>query len=130
MRGALPQIAAGRRRMPARVARSGARGFSLTELMVAMTLSLILLGGVIAVFSSARTTYETTDRLSRIQESGRFALDSMVTDLRATGFIGCSFAACAIASAVGRITARAKASDQAHEGPRGGRDARKAPRRK
>ena len=66
------------------------RGFSLIELMVAMTLSLILLGGVIAIFSSSRATYETTDRLSRIQESGRFALDSMVRDLRATGFIGCS----------------------------------------
>jgi type IV pilus assembly protein PilW len=66
------------------------RGFSLVELMVAMTLSLILLGGVIAIFSSSRSTYETTDRLSRIQESGRFALDSMVRDLRATGFIGCS----------------------------------------
>lgn len=65
-------------------------GFSLVELMVAMTLSLILLGGVIAIFSSSRATYETTDRLSRIQESGRFALESMVRDLRSTGFIGCS----------------------------------------
>lgn len=70
-----------------------ARGFSLVELMVAMTLSLILLGGVIAIFSSSRTTYETTDRLSRIQESGRFALDSMVRDLRATGYVGCAVSA-------------------------------------
>lgn len=66
------------------------RGFSLVELMVALTLSLILLGGVIAIFTSSRATYETTDRLSRIQESGRFALDSMVRDLRSTGFIGCA----------------------------------------
>jgi type IV pilus assembly protein PilW len=86
MRGADYQIAA---RLP-QISRANAHGFSLVELMVAMTLSLILLGGVIAVFSSARTTYETTDRLSRIQESGRFALDSMVRDVRATGFIGCS----------------------------------------
>lgn len=66
------------------------QGFSLVELMVAMTLSLILLAGVLAIFSSSRTTYETTDRLSRIQESGRFALDTIVRDLRTAGYLGCS----------------------------------------
>jgi type IV pilus assembly protein PilW len=66
------------------------RGFSLVELMVAMALSLILLAGVLAIFASSRTTYETTDRLSRIQESGRFALDSIVRDLRSAGYLGCS----------------------------------------
>lgn len=65
-------------------------GFSLVELMVAMALSLILLAGVLAIFASSRTTYETTDRLSRIQESGRFALDSTVRDLRSAGYLGCS----------------------------------------
>lgn len=65
-------------------------GFSLIELMVAMALSLILLAGVLAIFASSRTTYETTDRLSRIQESGRFALDSIVRDLRSAGYLGCS----------------------------------------
>lgn len=65
-------------------------GFSLVELMVAMALSLILLAGVLTIFASSRTTYETTDRLSRIQESGRFALDSIVRDLRASGYLGCS----------------------------------------
>jgi type IV pilus assembly protein PilW len=66
------------------------KGVSLVELMVAMALSLIVLGGVLAIFASSRSTYETTDRLSRIQESGRFALDSIVRDLRAAGYIGCS----------------------------------------
>lgn len=70
--------------------RFAARGFSLVELMVAMALSLVLLGGVLAIFASSRTTYETTDRLSRIQETGRFALDSITRDLRAAGYIGCS----------------------------------------
>lgn len=65
-------------------------GFSLVELMVAMALSLILLAGVMTIFASSRTTYETTDRLSRIQESGRFALDSIVRDLRSAGYLGCS----------------------------------------
>lgn len=65
-------------------------GFSLTELMVALLLGVVLLSGVLAVFVSSRTTYETTDRLSRIQDSGRFALDSIVRDLRAAGYLGCS----------------------------------------
>jgi type IV pilus assembly protein PilW len=65
-------------------------GFSLVELMVAMTLSLVLLGGVIAMFVSSRKTYETTDQLSRLQETGRFALDMIVHDLRSAGYGGCN----------------------------------------
>lgn len=70
--------------------RSRQIGLSLVELMVAMALSLVLLGGVLAIFASSRTTYETTDRLSRIQESGRFALDTLTRDIRTAGYIGCS----------------------------------------
>jgi type IV pilus assembly protein PilW len=65
------------------------RGFSLVELMVAMALSLVLLGGVLAIFASSKKTYETTDRLSRIQETGRYALDTIVRDLRGAGYLGC-----------------------------------------
>lgn len=66
------------------------RGFSIVELMVAMMLSLLLLSGVISVFVSSRASYETTDRLSRIQENGRFALDQVVRDIRSAGFPGCA----------------------------------------
>jgi type IV pilus assembly protein PilW len=69
-------------------ARNG--GFGLIELMVAMAISLLLLSGVVAIFMSSRTSYETTDRLSRIQENGRFALDQLVEDVRAAGFVGCA----------------------------------------
>lgn len=70
--------------------RTSMRGFSLVELMVALTLSLVLLGGVTAMFVSSRTTYEANDRLARIEESGRFAIDMIVRDLRAAGYVGCS----------------------------------------
>jgi type IV pilus assembly protein PilW len=66
------------------------RGFSIVELLVAMALSLLLLAGVIAIFSSSRVSYETTDKLSRIQENGRFALDQLTRDIRSAGFVGCS----------------------------------------
>lgn len=66
------------------------RGFSLIELMVAIAISSLLLMGVVALFVSSRASYETTERLSRIQENGRFALDQFATDVRASGFQGCA----------------------------------------
>lgn len=69
---------------------STARGFSVVELMVAMAISLLLLSGVISIFVSSKSSYETNERLSRIQENGRFALNSIMTDLRASGFVGCA----------------------------------------
>lgn len=67
-----------------------AEGFTLVELMVALAISLLLLTGVVAIFSTSRVSYESTDQLSRIQETGRFALDLMSRHIRASGFSGCS----------------------------------------
>jgi hypothetical protein len=47
--------------------------------MVAMAISLLLLSGVISIFVSSKSSYETNERLSRIQENGRFALNSIMT---------------------------------------------------
>ena len=58
--------------------------------MVAMAISLLLLGGVIAIFMSTRASYESTDKLSRIQENGRFALDEIARDVRSAGYVGCA----------------------------------------
>lgn len=66
------------------------RGFSLLELMVAVAISMMLLMGVVALFVSSRASYETTERLSRIQENGRYALDQFTADIRAAGFQGCA----------------------------------------
>jgi len=73
---------------PTRAADS--RGFSIVELMVAMTLSLILLGGVVTLFTSSRKSYENNEHLARIQENGRFALDQIVRDIRSAGYLGCA----------------------------------------
>jgi type IV pilus assembly protein PilW len=67
-----------------------ARGFSLVELMVAITLSLLLLTGVVAIFSSSRASYESNDQLSRIQETGRFAIEVISKHVRGAGFSGCA----------------------------------------
>ncbi|MET0661441.1 MAG: PilW family protein [Steroidobacteraceae bacterium] len=75
--------------LPSRV--SG--GFSVIELMVAIAVSLILLAGVVAMFANSRRSYETTERFSRVQETGRFALDTLTRDIRTSGFAGCARAA-------------------------------------
>ena len=73
-----------------RTMRSRQRGFSLVEIMVAITLSLILLGGVLAVMYSSKVTYLQNDRVARIQENGRAALELILRDLRGAGFPGCA----------------------------------------
>jgi len=65
------------------------QGLSLVELMVAITISIILLGGAISLFINNRVTYQTNENLSRLQENARFALDFMSRDLRMTGHFGC-----------------------------------------
>ena len=67
----------------------GALGFSLIELMVAITIGGILMGGAVSLFITNKETYTVTTDLSRMQESARFALDLIVRDVRMAGFFGC-----------------------------------------
>jgi len=65
------------------------RGFSLVELMVAITVTLILLGGVLQLFVSSKQTYRTQEALSRLQENGRAAISLLQRDIRQAGYQGC-----------------------------------------
>jgi type IV pilus assembly protein PilW len=65
-------------------------GFSVVELMVAMAISLVLLAGVMTLFANSRSAYETNERMARIQENGRFGLEQIVRDIRASAFPGCA----------------------------------------
>lgn len=66
------------------------RGFSLVELMVALTLSLVLMAGALSVLYSSRLSYSENDRIARLQEAGRTAVELMLRDARPAGYIGCS----------------------------------------
>lgn len=76
------------KQLPNHIARM--QGLSLVELMVAITISLILLGGAISLFVNNRVNYEHNDNLSRLQENARFAMEFLVRDLRMTGYFGCA----------------------------------------
>ncbi len=64
-------------------------GLSLVEILVALVISLFLLGGIIQVYLGNKATYRFSDASSRVQENGRFALDAITTDARLAGFFGC-----------------------------------------
>ena len=65
-------------------------GFTLVELMVALALSLLLIGGAITMFYFSRLSYQTTEDSSRVQETGRLAVEFMLRDIRNAGWQGCS----------------------------------------
>jgi type IV pilus assembly protein PilW len=65
-------------------------GISMVEVLVALVISLFLLGGIVQVYVGNKATYGFTDAISRIQENGRFAMDIMSQDLRMAGFWGCT----------------------------------------
>jgi len=65
------------------------RGLTLTELMVSVAISLVVLLALSNVYLSSRGAYRTNEALARVQETGRFALDWIARDLRSTGFTGC-----------------------------------------
>ena len=64
-------------------------GLSLVELLVAITIGAVLLGGAVSLFVSNKVTYQVTNDLSRLQENARFALDLMLRDIRMAGHFGC-----------------------------------------
>lgn len=70
--------------------RETSRGFSLVELMVAITIGLIILAAVSAVFVNSKRSYSTQDRLSRLQENARFAIQFLTRDIRMAGYSGCA----------------------------------------
>jgi len=65
------------------------RGMSLIELLIAMTLGLILLTGMIAVFSGNKSSSELNTAMANIQENARFALSTLSRDVRLSGYQGC-----------------------------------------
>lgn len=62
------------------------RGLTLVEMMVAITVGLLLLGGVVQIFFSNSQAYRVQDDMARVQENGRFALDMLAQNIRKAGY--------------------------------------------
>ncbi len=64
-------------------------GLSLVELMVALTISTLILIALVQVFVNSRLIYNTDEGMARLQENGRFAMEFLARDIRMAGNMGC-----------------------------------------
>ena len=64
------------------------KGFTLIEIMIALTLGLFLSAGVVQVFLSTKQSNRTQENLSRMQENARFAMYFLTNDIRKVAFDG------------------------------------------
>jgi type IV pilus assembly protein PilW len=67
---------------------SGARGFTLVELMVGLALSSIVLFALVALFGNNSRVRNQIDRAAQQIENGRYALELMRDDLHLAGYYG------------------------------------------
>ena len=65
-----------------------ARGVTLIELMVALTISSFLLIGAVTVLMQGKTAFRVLESVSRLQENARFALDTLEPDIRMASYFG------------------------------------------
>jgi prepilin-type N-terminal cleavage/methylation domain-containing protein len=61
------------------------RGFTLIEILVAMAVGLIVLGGVLSIFISQNRTSAAQEEVAYAQQSVRAALDIMMRDIMNAG---------------------------------------------
>lgn len=66
------------------------QGFTLTEIMVALLISSILMGGVITIMSNSKRTYALQNEMAELQDNARFVMEELIRELRMGGFFGCS----------------------------------------
>jgi prepilin-type N-terminal cleavage/methylation domain-containing protein len=71
--------------MRARVLRNQ-DGFTLVELMVAMSIFLLILVGVFQVFDPSHSAYQASESKLGVQQNARVAMDRMARQIRMTGY--------------------------------------------
>ncbi len=63
-------------------------GFSLVELMISIVVGLIVVAGVISIFSSAIKSHSDNLKMTRLNQELRVVMDMMVRDIRRAGYSG------------------------------------------
>ncbi len=70
------------------IRRDNSTGFTLVEMMIALTVGLFVLGALVAVISSAARSTKTNDQTSEMQSNGRYALGVILRDVEHAGQAG------------------------------------------
>lgn len=63
-------------------------GFTLVELMIALTLGLLLTAGLATLFIATNRSYRQNDLIAGMQDQGRFAMSTLSRDLAMAGYWG------------------------------------------
>src|SRR5205085_12309488 len=63
------------------------RGYSIIELMVAITISLIILAALVGLFAGNSRERGEIERANQQTENGRYALQIIADDLRGAGYL-------------------------------------------
>jgi type IV pilus assembly protein PilW len=61
-------------------------GFTLVELMVAMAISLFLIGGMLAILQNVRNTYSAQTKLAQLQDNERLAMTLLANVIQSAGY--------------------------------------------
>ncbi len=64
-------------------------GFTLLELLVALTLGLVIIGELLQILLSSRQAYRLQEAVGQLQESAQVALPLLVAEIRSAGYLGC-----------------------------------------
>jgi len=64
------------------------RGLTLVELMISITLGLLILAGMVAVFANTSAVRNEIERTSRQIENGRYAIELLREDIQLAGYFG------------------------------------------
>jgi Tfp pilus assembly protein PilW len=63
-------------------------GFSLVEMMLAMLIGMIIMGGILSIYSNTRETQRSSSDQLQLVADARFAIDTIAYDLRHAGMYG------------------------------------------
>jgi type IV pilus assembly protein PilW len=63
------------------------QGFTLIELMIALTLGLLITGAMVFLFTSSKQSFNTQEGMSQVQEAGRTALRNITRTIRYAGYL-------------------------------------------
>ena len=74
------------RMTPAASHRQG--GFSLIELLVGLGIGVFLIAGTLSVYQESQAAILVSERVARLQESGRYAIQVIEEDIRSVGLWG------------------------------------------
>jgi type IV pilus assembly protein PilW len=66
--------------------RSAERGFTLVEVLIALSLFLLILMGIMQIFEPSNLAYQASQRKLDVQQNGRVAMDIMVRQIRMAGY--------------------------------------------